>query len=407
MILPIFIRVAFDSLRATRVRTALTTLGIVVGVSAVTFVLAVTTGIKNSLEQKTAHLGAPAVIVAPQTMAYDNEQASLRLINPFPTTPVSSLGNDDVQTISNITGVEGVAPIMITQGALRHEKDRTKPVPIIATTETFALLFRQKVVSGQFFDKTSKANTLVLGHKLAQRLLGTTRALSQQIHIKGKAYTVIGVVKSSGSPLNLAGIDLDEGAFLTHGEGESANTHMVYQQIAIKTASGKEASVKREIEKVLTAKRGGEKDFVVADARAFSDEQMTPFATILSVVTTIAAVSLVVGGIGIMNIMLVNVSERTREIGIRKSIGATNKQVMLQFLVEALSMTIAGGIIGVLVAYGSAYFFGVWFDFVPYFSWWIVALALGMSVTTGVIFGLYPALKAARKHPISALRHYL
>lgn len=407
MILPIFVRVAVDSLRSTRVRTTLTTLGIVVGVCAVTFVLAVSNGIKNSLEQKTASLASPAVIVAPQPMVYNNEQASLRLINPFPTTPQTSLTTKDVGIISKLSGVEGVAPIMISQGVLKHQKDKTPPIPIITTSESFASLFQQKVVSGQFFDKTSTSNTLVLGHKLAQRLLGTSRALSQQVTIKGKPHTVIGIIKSNGSPLNLAGIDLDEVAFLTRHQDGMADATIVFQQIAVKTPPAKEAEVSRRIDDALQRERGGEKDYIVANARTFGDEHATPFTAILAIVTTIAAISLIVGGIGIMNIMLVNVSERTREIGIRKSIGATNRQIMLQFLVEALAMTIVGGIIGVLVAYGAAYFFGIWFDFTPYFSWWIVSLAVGMSVVTGVIFGLYPAIKAARKHPINALRHYL
>lgn len=407
MILPIFIRVAIDSLRATRVRTTLTTLGIVVGVSAVTFVLAVSNGVKDSLERKTAHLAAPAVIVAPQPVVYSDEQASLRLINPFPTTPLTTLTTRDVGVISKLPQVEGVAPIMITQGVLRHQKDTTPPLPIITTSESFAQLFRQKTLSGQFFDKTSATDTVVLGAKLAQRLLGTSRALSQQVSIKGKTYTVIGIVKSNGSPLNLAGIDLDEVAFLTRHEDGMADATMVFQQIAVQTAPGKEAEAKRLIEQALQKERGGERDFIVSNARNFGQGQTTPFTAILAVVTTIAAISLIVGGIGIMNIMLVNVSERTREIGIRKSIGATNRQIMLQFLVEALAMTIVGGVIGVIVAYAAAYAFGVWFEFTPYFSWWIVGLAVGMSVVTGVIFGLYPALKAARKHPINALRHYL
>ena len=166
------------------------------------------------------------------------------------------------------------------------------------------------------------------------------------------------------------------------------------------------ASTAAAIDKLLITNHDGERDFSVIEGKDAASSANAFYNIIVLITAAVAVVSLVVGGIGIMNIMLVNVTERTREIGIRKALGASDRHVLGQFLIESLTMTVVGGIIGLVAAYIIAFFVATVFSFQPALTWEIVAIAMGLAISVGVIFGLYPAIKASRKDPIEALRQY-
>ena len=161
-----------------------------------------------------------------------------------------------------------------------------------------------------------------------------------------------------------------------------------------------------DVEKKLKESRDGDQDFTLVSGQDIAEPTNQLFIALAGVMTAIATISLVVGGVGIMNIMLVSVVERTREIGLRKAIGASNRNILDQFLIESLVVSLAGGVFGYLAGYFVAFGISRFLTFTPVFSWQIAAVALGVSVVIGVLFGLYPAIRAARKDPIESLRQY-
>jgi putative ABC transport system permease protein len=179
------------------------------------------------------------------------------------------------------------------------------------------------------------------------------------------------------------------------------------QQITARVAPGTDAkAASKTIEEQLLNNHGGEEDFTVLQPQDTIGIADSLLRVVTLLTSAIAAISLLVGGIGIMNIMLVSVTERTREIGIRKAVGATNMQIMRQFLIEALLMSIVGGLVGSLLAYGGAFVIATLFDFAPVITPEIIGIAVGIAVTVGVLFGIAPAIKASRKDPIEALRFF-
>jgi ABC-type antimicrobial peptide transport system permease subunit len=172
------------------------------------------------------------------------------------------------------------------------------------------------------------------------------------------------------------------------------------------TDKGRTAQTAAAIDGVLLTNHSGERDFSVIEGKDVTTASNSFYDMIVFITATVAAVALVVGGIGIMNIMLVSVTERTREIGVRKALGASDSQILWQFLIEALTMTVVGGFIGLCGAYVVAFFIAAVFSFQPALTWQIVGIAMGLALIVGVVFGLYPAVKASRKDPIEALRQY-
>jgi ABC-type antimicrobial peptide transport system permease subunit len=222
-------------------------------------------------------------------------------------------------------------------------------------------------------------------------------------------FTVIGILDRLNKPINYNNVDFDQAAIINLKSGKDFNQGIAsIQQINVRaTSTDKLPEVLRQVDEVLTKNHSGEKDFVVLSGETLARPSNNLFAAVAATLTTVAAVSLVVGGIGIMNIMLVSVTERTREIGIRKALGASNGHIVWQFLIESLAISIAGGIAGYITGYIIAFAISrSMLTFDPVFEWAIVGQVLGISLIVGLLFGLYPAIKAARKDPIEALRQY-
>lgn len=395
-------RIALASLRSRPVRTALTTLGIVIGVTSITLVLALGEGARQTVSRQVQKLDDNIVVVKPGT------QEGISAYNPFPSASTTTLTERDLADVIELEGVSAVAPLMFINGSVKNGNDAASGTPIIATSPELLTVLGLDVRSGQFLNNTIDRDTVVLGERLAVNLFGTNQARSQEVLIRGRPHTVVGILKATDAPLNLTGTELDYAVYVSLDNGKSFNQGIAQiQQLLIRADSAEQiASVATRTNAELLENHDGEKDFTVLEGNEIAQSSDGFFNLIVGVTAAVAGISLIVGGIGIMNIMLVSVSERTREVGIRKAIGATNSNILTQFVIEALLMTITGGIVGLVVAYTLAFFIANQLSFMPVLSWQIVTTALGLSVLVGVIFGVFPAMKAARKDPIAALRQY-
>ena len=217
---------------------------------------------------------------------------------------------------------------------------------------------------------------------------------------------MIGVLKGVNQPVNHLGVDIDQSAIVTVASIKqfTQNVAQIQQIIFKSNTTDKLANAISQVEERLSENHLGEKDYVVLAGGDIATANRQYIDSITLLVTIVAGVALFVGGVGIMNIMLVNVAERNREVGIRKAIGASNGQIVNQFLIESTIIGMTGGVVGTGVGVGLAYLASYYLPFAPSLDWTIAAICIGASTAIGVIFGLYPALRAARKDPITALR---
>lgn len=399
---------AVESLRSNRTRTTLTMLGVMIGVASITFIISLSAGATKVITDQVDDLDGNIAVVRPgvpkTSVSVEN------ITSPMSTAyATSSLSETDVNTIRNIKEVAAVAPLMSISGSITAEGNTPQTASIIATSPELHTIANLPVRDGQFIDEQTNLDTAVIGSQLSVDLFGTDQSIGKIFKIRGKAYTVIGILKPLNHPINYNNVDFDHAAIISLASGKQFNQNVAQiQQINVKASStatlGKVVS---DIKKQLDTNHGGEKDATVLYGNELADPTSQFFYAIAATMTAVAAISLLVGGIGIMNIMLVSVAERTREIGIRKALGASNGHIIMQFLIESLAMSIGGGIIG----FGLGYLLGfivsrTTLTFDPLFSWEIAAIAFGVSVAIGTIFGLYPAIRASRKNPIEALRQY-
>ncbi len=397
-------RIATQNLRANRTRTLLTTLGIVIGVASITLVLALGEGVRQAVGQQVDRLSGNVIVVKPG----NKEAKSLGAFSPYNTAMTTTLTERDYRTVSSIENIKEVAPVMMLSGSVRDDAGRYDDVSIIATTESLVRALNLTVRSGQFIDNQTDRDTVVLGQQLAINLFGTDEAMGQSLLVKGRPHTVIGVVKNTRTPINLSGIDLDHAAYVSLDSGKSFNQGIAQiQQLTVQVSDvSKLSATAKNIDQALLKNHAGEQDYAVLAGYEVANYSNDFFSSLVLVTAIVSAITLIVSGIGVMNIMLVGVTERTREIGIRKALGATDGHIMGQFLVEALIMCIIGGVIGIMIAYLLAFVIASQLYFQPTVSWQIITTGFGLALAVGVIFGLYPALKAARKDPIDALRQY-
>lgn len=395
-------------MHSNRLRSILTMVGITIGVASITTILSLGVGASQIVGGQVDALGGNIAVVRPGAPSQTATNLTLTQLLDSQHYGTSSLSESDIAAIEAISHVKAVAPLMVLGGAVSGTSPGPADTPIVATTPSLQAISQLTVSDGQFLDDTLTPSTAVIGPQLSVNLFGTEESIGKTVRIKNEPFTVIGVLKRANAPVNYNGVDFDNAVIITLESGRALNQGALHiQQINVQSDSVLQLEeVITDMNKVLLKSHFNEVDFSVLSGSKIAQPTSQIFMAIAGVSVAIAAISLTVGGIGIMNIMLVSVAERTREIGIRKALGATNSDIVWQFLIESLTLSIGGGIIGYFVGYLLAFAISTFLTFDPVFNWQIAATAFGMSVGTGTVFGLYPALKAAHKDPISALRHY-
>lgn len=397
---------AKQSIRSNRLRSALTMIGITIGVASITTILALSGGATKLVQSQIDSLGGAIAVVKPGAPSPSSTDLS-SAITPQQTT-ASTLTQADINTISEIKNVSAVAPIMILQGSVSGDEKAPAGTPIVATNPDLEVIAGMKIRDGQFLDPNLKADTAVIGPQLSIELYGTEHSIGKTVHLKGKSFTIVGVLARENKPINYNSVDFDNSVLINLASGQDLNQGSTnLQQINIQSESvANLTTVVTEVNKALLKNHLGEVDFSVLSGAEISQPTSKMFAAIAGASIAIAAISLIVGGVGIMNIMLVSVAERTREIGIRKALGASNGEIVMQFIIESLFLGLGGGLVGYIAGYVISFVISTFLPFNPLVSWEIASVALFVSLFVGVLFGAYPALKAAKKDPITALRQY-
>jgi putative ABC transport system permease protein len=389
------IRLALSRLRSSRMRAALTMLGVIIGVASVVALVGVGQGTTSNITNSLSALGTNLLTISPTEMSSDGS---------------TTLSLDDSASIAELTSVAGVAPEVSTALTVTAG-DESTDTTIVGTTDAYATVRAYDVWQGTFLTDAAIDRDLrvaVLGASTAEDLGLDADDIGTEISIAGIPFRVIGILQPKGGATFQ---DPDDQVMVPVGTvqkyfvgGDSVRT------IGVSVAPGADmdatnAEVTALLRELHDLAADDDDDFSVFDQTQLLEAASSISGTLTLLLGGIASISLIVGGIGIMNIMLVSVRERTREIGIRKAIGARRRDILAQFLVEALTLSLLGGLIGICVGLGvSALIAGVagWaFSFNP----GTVVAAVLFSLAVGVVFGVWPARQAARLDPISALRY--
>ena len=398
---------AFESLQANRLRTFLTMLGVMIGISSVVIIFSLSGGVSSMISNQIIAEGESLAVVRPKELTTNNKNVITNLATSRNFTQ-SSIKNEDLGLISKVKDVLAVAPLANFSAKVKGDGDE-KYANLLATSPNLDQTVGLKVREGQFIAESANANTVVIGNQMAIDLFGTTQALGKEITMKGEKFIVIGVLAHQSSSINFSNVDFNNTAIIPYVTAKRIiGENLQIQQVNIRVKSINNLNqVQQEIEKGMLKNHNGEKDFEVLTGKNISHPSDKFIELSTFILAIVASISLVVGGIGIMNIMLVNVSERTREIGIRKALGANNRHILFQFLTESMIISLSGGFFGYLIGYAFSFGVSVFLPFSPVISWQIAVLVCGISMLVGVVFGLYPAFRAARKDPIVSLRQYL
>ena len=396
------------SLWSNKMRSALTILGIVIGVSAVVFLVSFGQGHKEQMTTTFEDLGANAIYVTTAGMSEQIQGAT------------GSLTIEDAEALADpyrAPSVEIVAP-MIEKMAKVSYGNENATVDLIGVTPEIADIIAYPVAKGDFIseqDIRRRTNVAVLGHETALNLFGTEEPLGKTIRVSGRKFEVIGVVEKKGGMMGAADdyIMIPLTTMQSRIVMQTSAKGRPVQTIAIKAASPDEIDAATEqITEILRQRHhireGEDDDFNVIDMQDILNTMQEVLGIFQLFLGSVGAISLVVGGIGIMNIMLVSVTERTREIGIRKAVGAKRRDIVSQFLVESAMLSLIGGIIGLLIALAGSFLINnidIGFPIKAPISANIVIVALTVSIGIGLTSGTYPAFRAARLDPIESLRH--
>lgn len=399
---------ARESLRSNRLRTWLTILGITLGVACMTTIMALSFGAVKLIDDQVKALGGNIILVRPGAPKPVKDLRDLTSPINNDSFSTSSLTEADFAAIAKLDDVAKAAPLMSVSGTVKSKNDTVTDATIVATTPDLQGVSDLKVRDGQFIDSITNENTAVIGHQLSVDLFGTDQSIGQTFKVRGRQFTVIGILKPIDDSVNYNNFNLNKSAIINLESGKQFNQGIAQiRQVNVKTKNPEALhKVSQQIEKAIIKEHDGEHDFRVLAGTDISRPTSQLFTAVSTTTTAVAIVSLIIGGIGIMNIMLVSVAERTREIGIRKAVGASNYHISMQFMIESLAMSLSGGLAGFILGYAIAFIISTFLPFTLGFAWFVPVIALGVSALVGTLFGMYPAIRAARKNPIEALRQY-
>jgi putative ABC transport system permease protein len=399
------ILIALEGLKANKLRSFLTMLGIIIGVGAVIVMVSLGLGVQQKVESSLASLGSNLIVVTPGASAGPGSVRTAAGSN-------ITLTNQDARAIGKeISGIRYVVPSVSQQYQVIYGNQNWK-TSVQGTTADFLTVRNYTLGAGRFFtsgDNDARARVAVLGTTVASSLFGSASPVGQTIRIGNAPFRVVGVLTAKGQ--SSMGQDQDDMVLVPLLTAQERLLGITYlHSINVQVTSDKVIDKAQEDIATLLRTRHRlaatvDNDFTVRNLAAIMSTMKETTTQLTLFLGAVAAISLVVGGIGIMNIMMVSVTERTREIGIRKALGATFKNILTQFLIEATAISVTGGIIGILAGVAGAQVISKFFGWNAVVSVLAIVASFGVSVMIGLFFGIYPARRAALLDPIDALRY--
>jgi putative ABC transport system permease protein len=392
---------ALEMLAANRVRSALTMLGVVIGVAAIILLVSLGEGATAYITRELTGLGTNLLIITP-----GKTQTSGGFHPPVAGTVRKLTYEDAVALRRRASLLTDAVPVVLGTGKIRYQ-GVSRDTSVIGVTPEFQRVRNLYVEIGQFVseeDVEGRRRVVVLGRTVKRELFGEENPLGQFVTLADSRYRVIGIMERKGVSL---GFDIDDLVFIPVKSAQDLfDTDRLFEILASVRSPDEIDRAIQQVKDILMRRHGNREDFTLTSQGAI----LSAFTTILKILTAvlggIAGISLLVGGIGIMNIMLVSVRERTREIGIRKAVGARRRDILGQFLLESVMLSCLGGGLGIIVGVGGAKGLSIFFTYLPTrVSLWAVLMAFGFSAAVGVFFGVYPARRAALLDPIQALRY--
>ena len=398
-------RLARASIKRNRTRSFLTCLGIAIGIASITLILSLTGSISSLINREISGIGLDLIVVRPAHSkdAVTNIIEELTSANSFER---SSLTLSDVDTITDVEGVTAVAPIAISTNTLMNEENIVPSATVVGTTPEFNTIEPLTLKYGVFLNEKNSSNAAVIGHTLALELYKNSNPVGRTLTFYGQRFIIVGVLDEIEETANFDNINFNKTLFINVETMEDLMDYVQIQQVNIKALNTSLLEpIAGKITSALKENRYNDTNFSVSYGKGITHPASNLLKIISGLLALVAGISLVVGGIGIMNILLVSVAERTHEIGIRKAVGASAKNILTQFMLEAFILSFLGSLLGLFLGYLLAFLISMVTPFSPYASWEIIVVTILATIAIGIIFGTYPALKAATKRPIDSLRH--
>lgn len=399
------LRLARASIKQNRTRSFLTCLGIAIGMASITLILSLTGSISSLIHHEVSGISSDLIVIRPAHSkdAVSNIVEELTSANSFER---SSLTLADVSAVSAVEGVTATAPIAISTNTLINEDNVVPSATVVGTTPDFNTIEPLTLKYGVFLNEKNSSNAAVIGHQLALDLYKSSNPIGRTLSFYGQRFIIVGVLDEIEESVNFDNVNFNSTLFINIDSMEKLMGYVQIQQINVRALNTSLLEpIAGNITTALKENRYGDTNFSVA----YGDNITHPASNLLNIISgmlaLVAGISLIVGGIGIMNIMLVSVSERTHEIGIRKAVGASARNILMQFMLEAFILSFSGSLLGLFLGYFLAFLVSLITPFAPYASWEIIVITIASTIVVGIVFGTYPALKAATKRPIDSLRH--
>ena len=385
-------RVALDALRANRLRSLLTMLGVIIGVAAVVILVAIGSGAKAEVEKQVEGLGSNLILVVPGSLEIGGAPSASRL------------ELTDVELLGRAVGDANAVATTVQSGELVRVGDKEVFTTINGTNETVVNVFDRPIARGRYIsaaDVDTRRRVAVLGSSSARKLFGDVDPIGRQVTIAGVRFRIVGTFIDVGSTF---GVDRNAEIHVPVTSAQRLFGVERIDALAVKAPTiDSIPAIQKRILDALAEKYPGDKFSAVTQTQILGTiGQILGLLTL--VLAAIAAISLLVGGVGVSNIMLVSVRERTREIGLRKALGARQRDILVQFLIEAVLLTSIGGLIGIALGVSASLAASALSPLPAQISWWSPLLAFGVSAGVGIFFGVAPARRAGRLDPVVALR---